>query len=111
MPRYINSADVLHTLKSLLYETALNQDDLRYSEVFEDIAKNRVETWVDLMPSVDVVERKKGEWVWMGEKGDSRFMCSVCKSKENVPTIMGKPEVWWFCPNCGADMRKEIEWT
>ena len=56
-------------------------------------------------PSADVVERKKGEWVWMGEKGDSRFMCSVCKSKENVPTIMGKPEVWWFCPNCGADMR------
>ena len=62
-------------------------------------------------PTADVVERKKGEWVWMGEKGDSRFMCSVCKSKENVPTIMGKPEVWWFCPNCGADMRKEIEWT
>lgn len=54
-------------------------------------------------------ERKKGKWIWMGEKGDSRFMCSVCKSKENVPTCNGKPTIWWYCPNCGADMRKETE--
>ena len=100
MPRYINSADVLHTLKSLLYETALNQDDLRYSEVFEDIAKNRVETWVDLMPSVDVPEKNVGKWIW----NDSLevFECSVC-GRQMFRNIYD------YCPNCGADMRKETE--
>ena len=84
MPRYINSADVLHTLKSLLYETALNQDDLRYSEVFEDIAKNRVETWVDLMPTANVVERKRGKWIL---KDGSKFL--------------------WVCSECGAVIYSE----
>lgn len=54
-------------------------------------------------------ERKKGKWIWMGDKGDSRFMCSVCKGKENVPTIMGKPTVWDYCPNCGAEMKGDRE--
>ena len=56
---------------------------------------------------LSIEEPKVGEWVWMGDKGDSRFMCSVCKGKENVPTIMGKPIVWDFCPNCGARMKGE----
>lgn len=43
---------------------------------------------------------------WEKAYGDSRFMCSVCKGKENVPTIMGKPIVWGFCPNCGAEMEE-----
>ena len=56
MSRYINSADALNTLKQLAYETALNQFDFDTSVVFEDIAKNRLETWVDLIPTVDAVE-------------------------------------------------------
>ena len=98
MPRYID-ADAIEPSEIVIplidggyeYVEVVYMDDLR------DI------------PTADVVKRKHGEWIWMGEKGDSRFMCSVCKSKENVPTIMGKPEVWWYCPNCGADMRKETE--
>ncbi len=54
----------------------------------------------------ELKKRKTGEWIWMGDKGDSRFMCSVCKSKEDVPTIMGKPIVWDYCPNCGANMKE-----
>lgn len=63
---------------------------------------------IQYTPTADVVERERGKWIWMGEKGDSRFMCSVCKSKENVPTCNGEPTIWWFCPNCGADMREEM---
>ena len=66
-----------------------------------------VEDMVENAPTVDVPERNVGEWIWMGDKGDSRFMCSVCKGKENVPTIMGKPIVWDYCPNCGARMESE----
>jgi rubrerythrin len=48
--------------------------------------------------------RKKGKWIWKGEQGDSRFMCSVCHWKENVPTCNGKPTIWQYCPSCGAKM-------
>lgn len=51
--------------------------------------------------------QRKGKWIWMGDTGDSRWMCSVCKGKEKVPTIMGEPIVWEFCPNCGAWMKGE----
>ena len=46
---------------------------------------------------------------WTHGEGDSRWMCSVCKGKENVPTIMGKPIVWDYCPNCGARMGEKDE--
>lgn len=52
---------------------------------------------------------RHGHWIWMGEQGDSRYMCSVCKSKENVPTCNGEPTVWDYCPNCGARMDEVTE--
>lgn len=64
---------------------------------------------IEGMPTADVVERKKGKWIWMGDKGDSRFMCSVCKWKEEVPTCMGVPSIWGYCPSCGADLREESD--
>ena len=64
-------------------------------EVIKDIIQG--------LPSVSA--ERVGKWIWCGDKGDSRFMCSVCKSKENVPTCMGEPSVWDYCPNCGAIMK------
>lgn len=61
---------------------------------------------IEQLPSAQP-ERKKGRWIWKGEEGDSRFMCSVCKSKEYVPTCNGVPSIWEFCPNCGARMEGE----
>ena len=52
-------------------------------------------------------ERKHGKWIDLYLQGDSRFMCSVCKWKEHVPTCMGKPTVWEYCPSCGARMDGE----
>ena len=54
-------------------------------------------------------DRPSGVWIWCGDKGDSRFMCSVCKSKENVPTCMGEPTIWDYCPSCGARMKGGAE--
>ena len=54
-----------------------------------------------------VDERKRGRWIDLRQEGDSRFMCSVCKWKEHVPTCMGKPTVWEYCPSCGAKMERE----
>lgn len=61
---------------------------------------------VQEQPTADVRENVKAHWIDMKPTGDSRFMCSRCKVKEKVPTIMGEPIVWDYCPNCGAEMRK-----
>ena len=58
-------------------------------------------------PTIDAVPVRHGKWIWKGKDGDSRFMCSECKSKEHVPTCMGVPNIWEYCPNCGARMDKE----
>ena len=60
---------------------------------------------IDTQPTADVRENVKAHWIDMKPTGDSRFMCSRCKWKEKVPTIMGEPIVWDYCPSCGADMR------
>ena len=50
-----------------------------------------------VVPSVNVVERKRGEWL----RKDGRVWseCSVCGSGSSFETK--------FCGNCGADMRGE----
>ena len=99
MPRYIDADALKKLLQNLAHDDWNQITCTTWAEAFEEVAD-----MIDGTPTADVVERKIGKWIWMGEQGDSRFMCSVCKSKENVPTIMGKPTVWEYCPNCGAEM-------
>ena len=51
-----------------------------------------------------VVVREKGEWVVCGDGDNVPWMCSHCGK-----TTAHKYKVMYgnFCPNCGADMRKE----
>lgn len=45
-------------LTALLIETALNNTDVKVKDasyVYEDIAKTRIETWLNLVPNADVV--------------------------------------------------------
>ena len=47
-------------------------------------------------------ERPTGEWIEMTDgRGHSSYFCSRCGTQE------GKR--YGYCPNCGADMRKEAE--
>ena len=61
---------------------------------------------VDDAPSI---EPKRGEWIDMGDFEQ----CSVCKGTrlKEFQSYYGKT-TWIktpYCPNCGADMRKESE--
>ena len=47
-------------------------------------------------------ERKKGKWITKSTNGEMFDCCSVCGNVE-----WDEPKN--FCPNCGADMRKEGE--
>lgn len=59
---------------------------------------------IDNMPTIEAEPVRHAHWIWKGDEGDSRFMCSACGGKEHVPTCMGKPDIWEYCPNCGAKM-------
>ena len=56
-------------------------------------------------PTADVRENVHAHWEEVDKYGNRK--CSNCKSIEHVPTLMGEPIVWDFCPNCGARMEKE----
>ena len=62
---------------------------------------------LEQQPTIDAEPVKHGKWIWKGEDGDSRWMCSECKCKEYVPTCNGVPNIWDYCPNCGARMDAE----
>ena len=56
---------------------------------------------VDEIPAADVVERKRGEWIKVGEScGVDLLECPVCHT---IHAQDGDA----FCRDCGADMRGE----
>lgn len=76
---------------------------------------------VDISTAINpnVVERKKGKWIKMSDADGIYWTCSECG--EDIPRVshfdpqfdlfprLESIEKTNFCPNCGADMRKETE--
>ena len=64
---------------------------------------------IEKMPSVKPT-RAKGKWIENEDfYGDYYYSCSVCN--EDFVTMDGtkpKDNLFYFCPNCGADMRGEV---
>ena len=55
---------------------------------------------VDDIPTADVRENIKGEWI----VGDDSLICPICGAHgEDIRSDF----TFNFCPNCGADMRGE----
>lgn len=105
----ISRKQTLEHFKKRLYESALNNDGIA-SKIFEEIADNRVQIWVDELPpsptvtaDPDTISRPKGHWVdigWTHNKTPTE-LCSVCSMWS-----LGRDEN--FCPNCGANMRMKL---
>ena len=70
-------------------------------QLTRDEVRHYFDGMIDAQATVEA-EIKHGHWIRLN--GDSRFMCSVCKWKENVPTCNGEPTIWDYCPSCGARM-------
>ena len=92
-------------LEQKMYHEAF-ENDASYDEI-NPMAKWNSGLWIryklfenvlESIPSADVVERKRGEWIDMG----SYEVCKNCHEVKRFPH-------WNFCPNCGADMRKGRE--
>lgn len=57
------------------------------------------------VPSADVVERKRGEWILVCDaegEGDNLYRCSVCGCEYGCQEY----DLPKYCGECGADMRK-----
>lgn len=92
----ISRQAVIEHLSKRLYETALNNVDK--SEVYTDIAENRLTVWVDELPSVQPKE-KTGKWLHDQGKYKNRWICTECSYRWYFPKEEAK-----YCPNCGAKM-------
>lgn len=59
---------------------------------------------VDAAPTIEAEPVKHGRWEVMPAGPVAVYGCSLCRTE--IP--FGKfPDEMRFCPNCGADMRKE----
>lgn len=58
MSRYFNADATLSTIRKYLYETAMNNftTNRKFADACEEIAEHRIATWIDAIPTADVVE-------------------------------------------------------
>lgn len=72
-----------------------------HSDGIVEYNENKGQGWQtsEAVPTADMVEKKKGEWIEDGYYNEP-CVCSYCG-------VSGNP-VWNFCPNCGAEMREEV---
>ena len=54
-------------------------------------------------PTVEAVEVVHGRWVWIS---DSVVSCSQCNRDFYSDDDVNAGITWFYCPNCGADMRE-----
>lgn len=84
-----------------LYETLDNFKN-------KDIGNNNADLCKHFTPKSDYVKRERGEWKYNFDTSylvrcDCRIKCTKCGHMLSRLTGVN----YKFCPNCGADMRKE----
>ena len=87
-------------------EDAKNYVIGRYDDQLGFITMEDIIDQLDYVPAADVRPVIRGKWVSANEQSNGGTVycfscCSECGRKTATNTD--------FCPNCGADMRKEIE--
>lgn len=107
IPRFINKAPTVQPTGNLISkEEAIEAvvchiwhtpPEARKLFNCENYVRDVVEEAFKRLPSAEAVQ---GEWIKDYEK--NIYKCSVCGCEEVVPTCMGEPTIWKYCPNCGS---------
>lgn len=71
-----------------------------YGKPFEGTAYEFGLKIMDYIKNMSTVEHVRGEWITQDDTY-TKFMCSNCGS-------FNHPLPYYFCPNCGADIRKKV---
>ena len=105
--RLIDADKELEHIKKRLLETALNNDrvvcDAAY--LYADISDNRIETWINEAPTVDVEPVKHAKWVI--EPDRTVMHCNACGWAFEYYDYAWIEKEWNYCPHCGARMDGE----
>ena len=97
MDEYISRLAVLRAVFNEGYVNELDLGYMPHNKAFREI--------IEQIPAADVRPVVRGEWVEIPPKP---FVCSKCGKGVALFGIYVTPDdTWAFCPNCGADMRKE----
>lgn len=97
----VSKQAVIEHLSKRLYETALNNVDK--SEVYTDIAENRLTVWVDELPSIQPKE-KTGKWIIIDDTEQFTAKCSECGRIVDSRDIHYWGKDFAYCGKCGAKM-------
>lgn len=110
MPRHIDADQ----LKTVMYHEAFEKDsDWQKWDSGCWIRYKMFETCIDAIPSADVRENVRGEWLEkevVDDRKDAKIQqwqqarCSVCDKWHTTPYMYYFTN-YNFCPNCGSDMR------
>ena len=112
---YIKRSDAIETLMQMCWH-----DEDGYPVENADEKRQYAEDWVNAIPSADVAEVRHGEWLPFGFGDYHWHKCSVCgigdqyifttiRSVNREGNSIDIEAIRNFCPNCGADMRKDGE--
>ena len=112
MNDYINREDVVELFRDDIVEItyqliAIMPTAERDFEVHNECCKRHIKM-ISNLPSADVIERKRGEWIDNNDFGESNtYTCSICGEPWELNYGTPQENNMNFCPNCGADMRKD----
>lgn len=109
MSRYIDADNLKERIPKDIHEDVF--ENCRNCELLDD---EQVKELIDLQPTADVRENVRGEWIEDNPREKSMmWRCSVCGRIAYYPTIGERKSYkkhcgYNYCPNCGADMRGEV---
>lgn len=99
MAKYINA----ELLKDNLRASCLPVDEKGISGILGD--DKSIADYIDEEPSADVQEVRRGRWISVD--GDVIFKCSKCDTEISTSWDYDDPDMFNYCPNCGARMDGE----
>ena len=96
---------------------ALGSFDISLKDEFAiKVERASLKAYKEQLENLPTVQPQQMKGRWLPDNNfvyEMRFVCSVCKESEVVPTIgftKYKP-IWDFCPNCGAKMERNDDGT
>lgn len=100
----ISRQAAIEVLKKLLYETALvNSYDATISDVYAEMAENRIETWVNLIPSAQ-------RWIPVTERLPEEYKTVIASVDTGIyPEARFVDGRWWWALEAFADYWEEIK--
>ena len=82
-------------------------EEICYRDCHDDDDKRALTYCSEFKAKSDYVKRERGEWHLLDECANEGVYCSVCHKKVYRVNYANQKLKSNFCPNCGADMRKE----